>query len=496
LSNIRVTYSGLIAFIVSLSTFITGSVFVIIVTRRLTPDELGLWTLIGSIVSYVIIIEPIISYWSTRQIARGEKVGKTAVTTGGLFSIGGFIVYSGIAIFVSASIGADLSILILASALVPLTFLNNILQGICLSYKPQIISYGIFTFEVSKIPFGFYFVAFLELGIVGALIATILATLLKTMILTIYAREQLHGKIKKDSIKFWLRMSWLPLYLGSSGLLWKLDVLIFSLQTNSLVGLAYWGVSQAAGNLVSHSSNISQALYPKLLATGKKEIAEENLKRYFYFGLPLLAGAIVFAKPALYILNPIYVDGVMIVYFIAIRSFLDPLRAICYNIMAAYEKIDLDKTATFKQYVKSKLFLVPTLNYIHSGAYVALLIAFLLIFWSSDVPDVESVTIWSIIVVVTTIPFLIYGLIMIYKEYEIILPYKSIIKYFGITLLASLITYYLIENSLTYKESIFDFIPQLLPYVILAGAIYLSLTYAIDEPTRKLVKLILSEFKK
>ena len=40
MSSIRVTYSGLIAFGVSLIGVITGTIFVIMVTRKLTPDEL------------------------------------------------------------------------------------------------------------------------------------------------------------------------------------------------------------------------------------------------------------------------------------------------------------------------------------------------------------------------------------------------------------------------------------------------------------------------
>ena len=74
--------------------------FVIIVTRRLTPEEFGLWTLIGSMVVYVSIVQPIITYWATRQMARGEEVGKPALATGGVFAIGGFARYSIIAIFV------------------------------------------------------------------------------------------------------------------------------------------------------------------------------------------------------------------------------------------------------------------------------------------------------------------------------------------------------------------------------------------------------------
>ena len=70
MSEIRVTYSGLISLVMGLGTVVTGMIFILIVTRSLTPEELGTWGLIGGLVTYVIVLEPIISYWTTREIAR------------------------------------------------------------------------------------------------------------------------------------------------------------------------------------------------------------------------------------------------------------------------------------------------------------------------------------------------------------------------------------------------------------------------------------------
>ena len=169
------TYSGLIAFSVSLIGMITGTMFVIFVTRRLSAEEFGLWTLIGSMLVYVTIIQPIITYWSTRQLARGEEVGKTAFGSGWILSAIGFVVYSLIAIGVSFQLGTDLFILLLAGALIPLTFLSTVLNGISLSFKPQITSYGLLTFESIKVPIGFLLVVFMDLGIIGAILTGIVA---------------------------------------------------------------------------------------------------------------------------------------------------------------------------------------------------------------------------------------------------------------------------------------------------------------------------------
>ena len=79
LSNIRVTYSGFISLGTKFSSIITGLVFTLIVTRTLSPEEFGTWALIGSLIIYAIIINPIISYWTTRETARGIESGKTSI---------------------------------------------------------------------------------------------------------------------------------------------------------------------------------------------------------------------------------------------------------------------------------------------------------------------------------------------------------------------------------------------------------------------------------
>ena len=496
MNNIRVTYSGLISFAVALLSVITGTIFVIMVTRKLTPDELGLWTLIGSIVGYVTIIDPIVTYWTTRQIARGEQVGKTALATNGLFSGGAFAIYIGASVFVSYSLGADLWLLILASALVPLTFFTNTLNSICLGFRPQAVSYGLIVFESTKVPLGIIFVVLMPLGIIGALIATIGASLANTIFLLYASKEQIFGIIQKNVIKFWLKLSWLSLYGSSYGLIWKFDVLAFSLLTSSLMGLAYWGIAASVTNIVAYSGKISQALYPKLIATGKIEIATENLKRSLYFAIPILAANIIFVKPILHIVNPIYMDGIIIVIIISLRAFANIFMGFFFTILEGTENIDENKNATFKQFIKSNLFLKPTLMNILSASYVVSLVIFLVFFKTPAMSDIYLVTIWALILLAMTIIFTIVGIIFVRKQFELKFSYIPILKYFGTVIIASIITQYVSEKVLIYNESIFEFIPQVIPLLVLGGGIYFGITYLIDNSTRLLFNSIINEIRR
>ena len=102
MSNIRVTYSGLISLAIRFLSLFTGLAFTLIVTRQLSEEEFGTWGLISAIIVYATIINPIINYWSTREIARGQESGKTAFVSNGIFSAGGMFVYIIIAFFVGA----------------------------------------------------------------------------------------------------------------------------------------------------------------------------------------------------------------------------------------------------------------------------------------------------------------------------------------------------------------------------------------------------------
>jgi len=495
LSNIRVTYSGLISLVVSVLAVLTGTIFVVMVTRKLAPEELGFWTLITTVVGYVLVVEPIVSYWTTRQIARGERVGKTALFTDGLFSIGGVPFYFLIALFVSFSLGVDLFVLLIASSLIPLMFLHGALSAIALGYKPHSEQFAIVGFELSKIPLGVFLIVMLQLGIIGAIMTVIIASVIRIIILLIMLRQQLIDSIKLRIIKFWLRMSWIPMYGIFPGLILTFDVIIFSLITNSLVGLAYWTAGITVAALVAQSGNISRALYPKLLANGKKEYAEENLKRTMYFAIPMLALSIVLAKPLLHIINPIYIDGIYIVYFLAFKSFMAIFLYMAFNIITAYEKVDLDKNASFKQFLKSKLFFIPTLSLIMSGLYIAILIIFLLLI-PSTLEEIEAVTIWSFILFTVYIPFTIYALILVKKNHQITLPFVSFLKYSGVTLLASIAVFFISEKVIEYVPSIWDFLPQVIVIAALGGGIYFGLTYVVDSSTRKLFKSIINEIRK
>ena len=306
MNNIRVTYAGLISLLIGFSSIVTGTIFTLIVTRQLTQDEFGTWGLIGSLVGYVLVTEPIISYWSTREIARGHGSAKTAIATSGIFSIISIFAYIGISYVIALQTDANSSSVLFALIMIPFLFLNKTLTAIIIATKPQAQGYSFLAFEIAKIPTAFILVYLLELGLDGAILATTIAYIPSIGILMYNARGIIVGKLKLSLVKKWTKHFWIPGINRSIGFIVTLDVLIFSLITGTVEGLAFWAAAGAISNVVNHSSKISVGVYPKLLSGGKEEYIQQNLNWLFYFGIPLIAFTFAFAKPGLFTLNPAY----------------------------------------------------------------------------------------------------------------------------------------------------------------------------------------------
>jgi len=496
LSGIRVTYSGLINFAVGIVSIFTGLVFTLTVTRKLPQDEYGTWGLIGALLVYATIISPIIDYWLTREIARGQKSGKTGIISVGFFSVIGFATLVILSYFVSLGSDASFEILLIGSILIPVLFLQKILHSISMAWKPETRSYGMLVFETVKIPTGIFLIYFLDLGISGAIFTTFLAHLGEIILLLYYAREKIRVSFEKSFVKKWFRLSWIPMYGNIQNIILPLDMIVFTLITGSVMGLAFYSVSVSIVAIVNHSSSISFALYSKLLEGGKKEYLQENLTNVLYFALPLMGLCIVFSKPALFALNPQYMDAWPVVIILAFRMFFHIIRGIFEAGLIGIEKVDVNEKSTWKDFVKSKLFFIPTLRIIQNSLYVGILVLVLFIFVGQNVSDLNLVIYWAIVVLGVQIPFTIYTYYLARKNFTIKIPKGAIFKYIIVSIVSFGPIYFLFGEFVEYRVSIFEFLPDLLLFVGFGIGSYLIITYFIDSRTRRLFKNVISEMLK
>ena len=203
---------------------------------------------------------------------------------------------------------------------------------------------------------------------------------------------------------------------------------------------------------------------------------------------------IAFSEPALFALNPIYRDAFPIVIILSFFGFQMILKKIFISALQGTEKVDKNEKSTFKDYIKSKLFYLPTSENILSASYLVIFTIVLMISSSQKFSDIELVIIWTLVSTIIDFPYIVFLYRLVRREFDFKIDLKIILKYLVTSIIVFGMTYLIMQEFLTYHMGIFEFLPEFFMYVILGIGGYVGVTYLIDKRTRKLVKAIMQEF--
>ena len=110
--------------------------------------------------------------------------------------------------------------------------------------------------------------------------------------------------------------------------------------------------------------------------------------------------------------------------------------------------------------------------------------------------ELQLVIYWALIGLIIEIPLTIYIYQVVRKNIKLKIDWKTLLKYLISSILIFTTFYFLINQYLEYKISIFEFLPELVVWAIVIVVSYVGLTYFIDNNTRKLFKGIMKEFVK
>jgi hypothetical protein len=470
---------------------VTGLIFSVLVTRNLLIEEFGLYSLIGSLVAYAMFGHIILSYWTSRHIARGEDAGKTSLVTSGIFSGLGTIMYLAVAIFVASNTKTDFSILLLGSLIIPLTYVSNTLDNINQGFRPQATSYSLVSFELAKVPLGFLLLQSINMGIEGAMLATIFALGVKCIVGIYFAYPKLSSKFNPAYIKKWLKLSWLSLYDGVSSNIYVLDTLIVSLILSSTEPLAYFAAAMTVSTIAAHSTVLSFALAPKLISDANIEHVKTVLRLFSLIGIPIFVAVIIFAKPILFLLNPAYSVAVIAVYLMASRAFIYSIYTLFAGVLGGMERVDTINEAKFTHYRKSNLFYLSTLHYIRAGVYIGSLLVLTFIakiqFWQT----IDIVIAWGAASLLGEILIVIPVINKVKKIGFLSFEFKFIIKYSLIALIVAIMSLLMIDRLVVFERNLATFLPGLFTSLAFGVVLYFGILYFLDDYTKRLFKAIL-----
>jgi hypothetical protein len=282
------------------------------------------------------------------------------------------------------------------------------------------------------------------------------------------------------------------LYPGIYTLVALMDVVVFSIITGSVIGISYWGAAMIIPIIIAQAANISWAVYPKILGGNKNKFVQDNFSLLFYFAIPLTAISLTFAEVGLFILNPIYVVALPVVIFSSIFVFFNMLNTTFYTILSGTEKVDVYEKSRFKDFLKSKLFYLPTILLVQYVIYIIVLIVGLTLGTLSNFTAIELVILWSIIAVVAHSPFTIYFYHMIKRDLNVSLDFFRISKFLLIAILSFGISFILVDNFIDYNQDLIYFITTVVIILLIGICIYITMTYLTDLKTRNMINALIS----
>ena len=476
-------------------TIFTSFVFTVIITRTLSQEDFGIWSLINALFLSVMMGNTIVTYWSTRETARKIESGKSAILGSMILSVAFTFIYIIISNLMGYQTKIDQNILLFSTILIPILFLNGTLAAINLGWKPHVVSYGSLALGISQIIFGLFFIYFLKIGVYGVIITVSVSNLINIIILYKYAKPKLKNQISMDFFKSWIKLSWISLYPMLPILIEGSGLILFSIMTESVMGIAIWTAAILAPSTISHVGLISRAIYPKLLSNENTDYLGNNITLLIFFNFLMTGLVIAFAKPILVILNPIYEEAYFILILLALGNFFTVLTNVFIQSLTGSEMIDMNKKSSFRQYLRSKLFYPYTIRLIQTSSSLLILPIGLTLLIQNNYSEINLLEFWATLTLVTQIPLAFYFYLTVKKTLRFSINRITISKYFISSIVSFSLIFVLSEKFLMYDE-LHLFILKLLLFAVIGIFFYLLSTYILDSNTRYLLKSIILEITK
>jgi O-antigen/teichoic acid export membrane protein len=498
--DIRLQYSGFVIFAAKMLSVATGLIFQFLVAWTTSNEEYGIWFNVNDIIAYFTILVGVAPFWVMRFVARGKEGStKTGFVSNLIVSVISTAAYLAFVPFFLPMLGISSSFLLvyfIASLQIVELYTLTLFEGCLQATIPQTIGYGLLVQQVGKVILGYVLIVQMGQPLVGALVATIVAISIQLFYYSKLLADRLKEKIQWGYVKQWLKGSVANIYnvVGNQILAY---VFIMLYEIGGAGGRGRYGAAATITNVISYSSFLAFALYPKLLAEKKREDITTSLKMVLMFAIPMTVVAIVMANSYITLLRQDYPDASVVLVVLAVDTLVMVVNNIFSAVLFGTESLDQDEKISFKDLVRSRLFIAFSLPYIRS-AVILPLTYYVLITYAFNQP-LQAALYVSIINMLghVVVLFVIHALAS--KSIKIDIPWKSISKYVLASAVTGAVLFILphpagVPPTATTMEIISN-IAKILALTGVGAAIYLGIVMAIDREARTLPQTILREIR-
>jgi len=480
-------YSGFVIFAAKMLSIVTGLLFQLMVARSTTISDYGIWFNISDLTAYFTIFAGVFPFWALRFTARNKKGAiKTGFATNLTLSIIAAMVYLLLIPLTTSMLGISqkyVLLYLLASMQIIEVYILNSLESCIQAKMPHTLGYALILAEMSKVILGYTLIIRLQLSLFGALISIVVGIAVQ---LTYYSRlliEELKEKVTWTYIREWAKASIANIYnvIGN-----QIAALIFIMLFNygGKAARGNYGAAAQIANIITYSSFLAFALYPKLLSEKSSKDISIALKMVLMFALPMTAGALSIPDSYLTLLNSEYIEAWPILIVLAIDAFVATISSFFNFVLYGFERLDEKAKISFRELVKSRLFIAFSLPYIHSA--ITLPATFYVLTNYTQNQPVPSAL--AVAIINSTARFAMFLILytMVRRMTEIKIPWRNIAKYLFASAVMATVVYTIPHPTRIYLT---------LSVTALGGIIYLALLMAIDKETRTLAHSVWQEIK-
>jgi hypothetical protein len=290
-------------------------------------------------------------------------------------------------------------------------------------------------------------------------------------------------RIQWGYVKEWLKGSLANIYtVVGNQIASFVFILLFSLGGEGSRGI--YGAAAIVVGVITHSSFLSFALYPKLLSEQKSEDVTVGLKTVLMFAIPMTAIAVALSNSYIVLLRPElseFAGAGLVLAILAVDALVGVLSGIYGSVLFGVESVDKEKL-TFKSMVKSKIFIAFSLPYVHFAVTIPTTY-YVLTTYALGQP-LEAALYVSIINSAMRFAMFLVQVAIVRGMMKVTFPWRSVAKY----AFASVVT-----GTLLFLLPSSTSIPVTLVFTAVGALVYLALLMLIDKETRSLPKEVLKE---
>jgi O-antigen/teichoic acid export membrane protein len=489
LQRIKPKRTGMIVFLSRIFSVGTGFVFLVMITRWLNPQQFGLWEFILDVVVFSSYPVGLVTYWATREVARGNKVGRSTIQASVLMSLAGVAAFLLIAYSSHDAVNSPLAPFIAASFLVPLNYWSLSASSLVQGYDPAITGYSLFFSETVKVVSAFFLLFDLRLRIFGVIIAVCLSYFTQALISTLLLRETFEPSFDSKTVKRWLRDSYVPAISMLNYVLAIADTFVASIGQGNTVLAGYFQAAFQIATVVGYSGYLASALYPLLLQNKHQRIVTEIIDYTMMFAIPMAVGSIALGQKILFLLSPLYVESFYSLSVLSVASVLNSFSNILDQTLLGVEKADLKEENRVYSILRSNLTFVPLSNLLYSVCYIATVFIIGRIS-SAFTPGFSSFQ-WAVSQLLLLLILVSAKLTRVKKQVRLSFP-LSLLKYFGVSILMGFVVYFLSLIVLPFNVSTLSYSLRLFSIVITGAVLYFGILFFIDRSFRKNLSTFIS----